>query len=51
MAREMLVTPISTLPAREWSKATAADLRRQLAHRIEEHVERRLVTAAYLENM
>jgi DNA repair protein RecO (recombination protein O) len=51
IAREMLVTPISSLSGREWSKATAADLRRQLAHRIEEHVERRLITAAYLENL
>ena len=51
IAQEMLVTPVSGLAASEWTKETAADLRRQLARRIEEHVERRLVTSAYLESL
>lgn len=49
IAMEMLKTPIGQLGAREWSKTTAADLRRFLVRRIEEHVERKLLSAAVLE--
>ena len=49
LAREMLTTPIGELSQREWSKATAADLRRFLVRQIEEHVERRLLSVPLLE--
>lgn len=51
IAHEMLITPVNGLSAREWTKETAADLRRHLTRRIEEHVERRLVTVGYLESL
>ncbi len=49
VAEEMLRTPISKLAAREWKRETAADLRRFLIRQIEEHIERKLVTAPILE--
>ncbi|MFN7920764.1 MAG: DNA repair protein RecO [Bryobacteraceae bacterium] len=49
LAEEILRTPISKLSSREWSRPTAAGLRRQLVHLVEEHVERRLITVQYLE--
>ncbi|HTS63530.1 MAG TPA: DNA repair protein RecO [Candidatus Acidoferrales bacterium] len=49
IATEMLRLPVTNLPARDWSQATAADLRRFLVQQIEGHAERRLVTAAVLE--
>jgi DNA repair protein RecO (recombination protein O) len=51
IAAEMLKTPVAQLAARSWSQATAADLRRFLVGRIEEHIERRLVTAPVLEGL
>jgi DNA repair protein RecO (recombination protein O) len=51
IAEEMLSTHISKMAQREWTKSTAADLRRFLIRRIEEHVERRLVTAPILETL
>jgi DNA repair protein RecO (recombination protein O) len=51
IAEEMLVTPISQLSPREWSKESAADLRRSLRGNIEEHVERRILSAAMLEGL
>lgn len=48
-AQQMLRTPISQLPGPDWGRETAADLRRFLVHKIEEHIERRLVTAPLLE--
>jgi DNA repair protein RecO (recombination protein O) len=51
IAREMLVTPISRLTPREWSKETAADLRRFLIRSMEEHVERRFLSAPLLESL
>ena len=51
IAREMLVTPISKLTPREWSKETAADLRRFLTRTMEEHVERRFLSAPLLETL
>jgi len=51
IAEEMLVTPISQLRPREWSKESAADLRRSLRGNIEEHVERRILSAAMLEGL
>ncbi len=51
IAEEMMRTPIAQLSAREWSRATAADLRRFLVRAIEEHIERRLVTVPVLETI
>lgn len=49
IAEEMLKTPIGQLTPREWSKQTAAPLRRFLIRQIESHVERRLTTVPILE--
>lgn len=51
IAEEMLVTPVSNLPPREWTNETACDLRRALLLLIEEHVERRILSAPMLENL
>jgi DNA repair protein RecO (recombination protein O) len=49
IAEEMLRTPIGELPSRTWSRQTAAGFRRRLIRLIEDQVERKLVTFAYLE--
>ncbi len=49
IAIEMLKTPIGALAPRDWSKSTAADLRRFLVRQIEEHVERKLLSVPLLE--
>jgi DNA repair protein RecO (recombination protein O) len=49
IAMEMLKTPIGLLGTREWSKATAADLRRFLVRQMEEHVERKMLSVPMLE--
>jgi DNA repair protein RecO (recombination protein O) len=49
IAHEMFAMPIAELPAREWTKATAQDLRRQLVRAVEQHVERKLLTVPILE--
>lgn len=49
IAAEMLTTPIADMSERKWSKATAADLRRFLVRQIEEHVERKMLSAPQLE--
>jgi DNA repair protein RecO (recombination protein O) len=49
IAMEMLKTPIGQLTPCEWSKTTAADLRRFLVRQIEEHVERKLLSVPLLE--
>jgi DNA repair protein RecO (recombination protein O) len=51
IAEEMLVTPIGALPAREWSKTTASDLRRALIRTMEQHVERKFLTVPLLEGL
>ncbi len=48
---EMLQKPIEQMTARQWNKATAAGMRRRLVHEIEQHIERRLQTPAYLESL
>ena len=48
---EMLTTPIQQLTPREWTKETAADLRRILNRLIEEHIERKLHTWRILESL
>ncbi len=49
MAAEMLKKPVAELSTNAWSQTTAADLRRFLVQQIEEHVERRLITASLFE--
>ena len=49
IANEIFSTPVDSLKPREWSKATAADLRRVLIRSMEHHVERRFLTVAQLE--
>jgi DNA repair protein RecO (recombination protein O) len=49
IAEEMLQKPLSGLTPREWSKATAADLRRALIRTMEQHVERKFLTVPLLE--
>ena len=49
IAMEMLKTPIGQLGARDWTKATASDLRRLLVRQMEEHVERKLLSVPLLE--
>jgi DNA repair protein RecO (recombination protein O) len=49
IAMEMLKTPIGLLGTREWSKATAADLRRFLVRQMEEHLERKFLSVSMLE--
>ena len=51
LAMEMLATPVSKLAEREWTRRTAADLRKFLVREIEEHVEHRLTTVTYLESL
>ena len=49
IAIEMLRKPIARVSGEGWTKKTALDLRRYLNRLIEEHSERKLVTAPYLE--
>jgi DNA repair protein RecO (recombination protein O) len=49
IAMEILTMPVAELTAREWTKFTASDLRRFLVRQMEEHIERRLITASALE--
>jgi hypothetical protein len=45
----MLCTPVAQLSQKDWTQATAADLRRFLVQQIESHADRRLLTARMLE--
>lgn len=49
LADEMASTAVGQLSTREWTKDTAADLRRFLVRQIEQHTERRLATVPVLE--
>jgi DNA repair protein RecO (recombination protein O) len=51
IAAEMLRTPIAQMSGRDWTRQTAADLRRFLIREIEEHIERRLVTVPLLDTI
>jgi DNA repair protein RecO (recombination protein O) len=51
LAQHMLRSHISALPPRSWNKQTALDLRRFLIRQMEEHVERRFHTPAWLEGL
>ncbi len=48
-AAEMLHKPVSQIAENGWAADTAADLRRFLVQQMETHLERRLITAAMLE--
>jgi len=50
LAQQMLKKPIGELTPANWDKDTGSDLRRYLVQRIEDAIERRLVTAPLLEN-
>lgn len=49
IAEEIFTTPIGELAPREWTKATAADLRRLLVRTMEQHAERKFMTVPLLE--
>lgn len=49
IAGEMLQTPLGQLSERNWSRETAADLRRFLSQQLEAQIERKLVTVPVLE--
>ncbi len=49
IANEMFEKPLMALEPREWSKGTAADLRRALIRTMEQHVERKFMTVKLLE--
>ncbi len=49
IAHEMLEMPLTGLAEREWTKATASDLRRALVRTMEQHVERKFLTVPLLE--
>jgi DNA repair protein RecO (recombination protein O) len=51
LALEMLATPVAKLTEREWTRKTAADLRKFLVREIEEHVEHKLMTVSFLESL
>ncbi|MDX2154003.1 MAG: DNA repair protein RecO [Bryobacteraceae bacterium] len=46
---EIMTRPVAQLGEREWGKSTGADLRRFLVRLMEDHIERRLLTAPVLE--
>ena len=49
IAELMLRTPIAEIPKEGWQKERTADLRRFLVQRIEDHIERKLITSPVLE--
>ena len=49
MAEEMLRKPVAQVRREGWSRETCADLRRFLVQQIEQHIERKLMTAPVLE--
>lgn len=49
IAEEMFATPIGRLAPREWTKATASDLRHMLQRTMEQHAERKFLTVPLLE--
>ena len=51
IAEEMMHSPIGQLSPRSWRKETAADLRRFLVRRMEEHIERNFITVPLLESL
>lgn len=51
IAEEMMHTPVGQLSERKWSVSTAADLRRSLIRRIQEHAERKVLSASILETL
>lgn len=48
---EMLVTPISRVSNKSWTRNMAADMRRSLVRVMEHHIERKLLTPSILETL
>jgi DNA repair protein RecO (recombination protein O) len=51
LAGQIAATPIGGLAGVAWTKETGADLRRALVRELQDHLERKLVTAALLETL
>jgi DNA repair protein RecO (recombination protein O) len=51
IVEEMFAKPVTALTPREWTKATASDVRRQLVRAMEQHAERRFLTVPVLEGL
>ncbi len=51
IAEEMLCKPVAELTNAAWTKNTALGLRRKLVRVLEDHIERKLLTAAFLEQL
>jgi DNA repair protein RecO (recombination protein O) len=51
IVEEMFVKPLAALTPREWTKATASDVRRQLVRAMEQHAERKFLTIPVLEGL
>jgi len=49
IAVEMLASPVAEQRERAWTKSTASDLRRKLVRLMEQHVERKFLTAPMIE--
>jgi DNA repair protein RecO (recombination protein O) len=51
IVEEMFARPLTALTPRQWTKGTAADVRRQLVRAMEQHAERRFLTVPVLEGL
>lgn len=51
LAEEIMRMPIGQLSERDWSASTAADLRRVLVRTMQDHIERKIQSAALLETL
>lgn len=51
LAEEMMQRPVGQLSERVWNASTAADLRRLLIRSMQDHIERRLLSAPLLETL
>jgi DNA repair protein RecO (recombination protein O) len=51
IAEEMMHTPIGKLTEAEWTRSTAADLRRFLVRQIQDHIEHKLLSVPILETL
>lgn len=49
LAEEMLRKPVAQIPQAGWARETCSDLRRLVVQQIEQHIERKLLTAPVLE--
>jgi DNA repair protein RecO (recombination protein O) len=51
LAEEIMQRPVGELNEREWDSGTAADLRRLLVRSMQDHIERKIHSAALLETL